>query len=759
VPIGDQAGIDSVHQKGLILELAGGAFSSLTVINFFNSQPGGVENLGGIGPGGKPKIRLSVIDADHSSFQVPAGAFTGPSYVQSVNAPFVPFTSSGTGPGGAIDLVAAATPTPTHTPTPKGTVSPTHTPTSTRSHTPKPTATRTPAPTATPTPGGPSIKGVVEGGLLPISGSAVVLYAAGSAGYVSPPVRLAQATSAANGSWQIPLSSFSCKPANAPVYAVASGGNANSAIVLMAALGPCDALPSLVTINEATTIGTTYALTQFIDCSGGSVNGGGPSGCPSGSTQDIATSASNSLGLAQAIALADQNLINLSTGLARVSSAGKLIPTNEINTLADMLQGCVQSAGATSAACHNLFTCMVPGAVPGTGGAPPCTPPAGANVPSDTLTAALDVARNPFNNVATLFKLLPAAPAFTPVLTAAPKDWSLAMNYGGGGLKLPIGIAVDALGNVWVANGFGNSVTELNPLGGFLSPSSGCPGMVNCGFTGSGLIAPDGMAIDLNGNAWVTDVDDGSVSKITPKGVVTTISGGGIANARRLAVDGLGHVWIANTGNGSVSELDSNTGTFVSPAAGYTGGGLNQPFGIAIDAAGNAWITNNSNVLVEIGPSGSFLSGSAGYGGLNFPRGIAIDPSGNAWVANNLFPGASVSDLNSAGVVQSTFTAGLVALPLEIAIDSSRNVFVTNNFAPGAITELNSAGKPLSGANGFTGGNLADPEGIAADASGNVWIANANNNTVTEYVGVAGPVLTPMAACLELNTGHAVCLP
>jgi hypothetical protein len=437
VPIGDQAGVDSTLQKGSLIELTGGAFSFLTVINFFNGP--GATNLGGFGPDGKPKIELTVINADHSSFILPPGAMTGPSYVQSVNPPFVPYTTS-SGPGGALNLVVA-TPTPTRTPTPKAT--PTHT--ATRTPTTIPTRTPTHTPSPTPTPSGPSICGVVQGGLTPVSGSAVTLFAAGMAGYVSPPAQLATTTTATNGKWSIPLASFTCKPANAPLYVVAQGGSAgagtNSAILMMAALGPCDALPTSVTINEVTTVGSTYALVQFMNCARGSVNGGAAAGCTSGIVRDIATSATNIAGVQNAMALADQDLININTGTARTATGGKTPPTSEINNLGDILQSCVQTSSPTSTACQDLFTCAVPGAKPGTGNVAPCTLPANGVVPTDALTAALDIARNPFNNVATLFKLTAASPAFTPVLAAAPNDWSVAMNYAGGGMNLPLFVA------------------------------------------------------------------------------------------------------------------------------------------------------------------------------------------------------------------------------------------------------------------------------------------------------------------------------
>ena len=87
----------------------GTGFSTLTVINLFNMQGGGVVNLGGLKPGGKPKIPLTFVNANQFTFTRPAGAVAGSSYVQALNPPFVPFTSSGNDPGGSFTLWATST--------------------------------------------------------------------------------------------------------------------------------------------------------------------------------------------------------------------------------------------------------------------------------------------------------------------------------------------------------------------------------------------------------------------------------------------------------------------------------------------------------------------------------------------------------------------------------------------------------------------------------------------------------------------------
>ena len=104
VPIGARITVSSVSQTGSTITVNGTGFSTLTVINFFNTRGGATVNLGGVGAGGAARIPLSPIDSNRFTFTVPASAVAGSSYVQALNPPFVPFSNSGNGPGGAFVL-------------------------------------------------------------------------------------------------------------------------------------------------------------------------------------------------------------------------------------------------------------------------------------------------------------------------------------------------------------------------------------------------------------------------------------------------------------------------------------------------------------------------------------------------------------------------------------------------------------------------------------------------------------------------------
>jgi hypothetical protein len=104
VPIGARINVTKVTQIGSTLTVDGVGFSTLTVINFFNTQKGVAVNLGGLKPDGTPRIPLTPVSSTRFTFSKPAGAIAGPSFVQALNPPFVPFSSSGNEPCGAFTL-------------------------------------------------------------------------------------------------------------------------------------------------------------------------------------------------------------------------------------------------------------------------------------------------------------------------------------------------------------------------------------------------------------------------------------------------------------------------------------------------------------------------------------------------------------------------------------------------------------------------------------------------------------------------------
>ncbi len=293
---------------------------------------------------------------------------------------------------------------------------------------------------------GVSFTGTVKSGSQPLIGSSVLLYAAGATGSGSAgSSMLGEAlTTDSTGSFTIPAA-YPCPSATSQLYLVARSGHigtaaANSAIALITPIGPCNQVVASAhyTVNEITTVATTWALSQFLSTGG-----------------NLGASATNSTGFSNAVNIA-ASLANPATGATPGATfpATGTAPTARINSLANLLNTCT-SALSSATACTTLL---------------------GAN--TNTLDAVLRIVRSPASNAAALYTLSLTSTAFSPTLTKAPSDWTLFINFTGGGMDYPNALGVDSSGNIWVASYFsaGNtnpsvaSVTEFSPIGAALFP-------------------------------------------------------------------------------------------------------------------------------------------------------------------------------------------------------------------------------------------------------------------------------------------------
>lgn len=578
---------------------------------------------------------------------------------------------------------------------------------------------------------GPAFVGIVKAAGKPVVGASVQVFAAGAAGPAKGAAALTAAplTTDATGSFSVPAG-FVCATPATQVYLIARGGRgdaaaaANSALAEMAVMGPCSGITSgsALTINEATTVAAVWALQQFMAVDG-----------------TIGASATNTVGLANAMLMA-RALVNGNTGAVPGTGfpASVTSPSSKINTLANLLSLC--ATDAASSVCASLLTAAAA---------------AGKAAPADTLAAALAIARAPAANVPALYAAASSASSFSPALPSAPLDWMLVLTYAGGGLQTPEGptaLAIDATGNAWVAN-FGGVVSAFSPIGAPLFAS---------GITGGGLNSSYGLAIDPIGNIWVAnDSSDNAVN--TGLGTVTEITAagqflsgatgfgngsgsGGFSIPVALAIDPNRTVWVVNTQNGTVTQLNSS-GQTISGSVGYGSSALAFPSPIAIDADHNAWIGNmNGNSIVKISADGKTVLPVTCCDGV---QGLAIDAGGYVWAAN--YYGSSVSRITASGKVAngSPYVGPTLTYPSAVAIDGAGNVWVSN-FREHRLTELAGSDTPtpgavLSPAAGWASdAGLNQPLALAADASGNLWVSNFIAGTVTELIGVAAPVKTPL---------------
>ena len=349
---------------------------------------------------------------------------------------------------------------------------------------------------------------------------------------------------------------------------------------------------------------------------------------------------------------------------------------------------------------------------------------------------------------------MPAAkPTFQPSLSGAPKDWTLSLEFRGGGLNTPQLPAIDAAGNVWIPNANDHgSLSEFSPTGVPLSGDNG--------FTGGGLSNPYAVAVDLNGNVWaanqgLTNAVPGqdlysNVSKHTSAGVPLSGANGftaaGMARPAAIAVDASGNVFTANA-NSSMTKLTS-AGV---PAAQISDGGLLTPFSVAIDGAQNAWVANYSGSSISKFSNAGAAASTVGYsgGGLASPYWVALDATGNAWVAN--FDAATVTKMDSSGNPLSGSGFVTANLTSSLAIDGDNTVWTANE--DGSISRLANNGTPISPAAGYSSPDATAEIGVVIDASGNVWTTDVfATDSVFQYVGAGAPTTVPLAAAVKNHT-------
>ncbi len=610
---------------------------------------------------------------------------------------------------------------------------------------------------------GTVLHGSVHGGQNPIVGAHVYLYAVNNTGYGGPGIAptstnqsvslLRSASNTAqdiSGNYYVttdPYGNFtitndySCPSNYAHTYFYASGGDpglgsgVNSAITLTAPADACNTSAS-TDINEVSTIVTAYVFAGYAS---------DPLHVSSSNTALAATGLNNA-----ANTLANLEDVNMSVALATTPALNGTVPQQEINTLANILAACVNSTGPGSMQCSTLFSNATNN---------------GVNA-QDTASAALNIAHNPGPSptvVANLFGLQTANSPFQPSLpsTPVPNDFTIAISYTGGGLNSAVPLAIDKSGNVWVGNTAtgANSVSEFSPVGAPITTSAG--------YTGGGIEDPYSLAIDKSGNVWTANVTPNSLSEISSTGTPATLSpytGGGLNAPYDIAFDQLGHVWVVNNVGASLSEF-SSAGLPITTSPGDQGGGINNdPVSLAIDALGNIWVSDSITLgaISEFYSSGASagmpISASTGDtgGGLNDPWGLAVDANGNVWVADSGSGTISLFGASGSAISSSTgYSGGGLTVPEDIAIDGAGNVWVVNRggtevlplYQPGSISEFNSSGVAVSYSSGYQAG-LNGSLRIAIDGSGNVWVTNSSLNVLTEFVGAASPVVTPIVANL-----------
>lgn len=508
--------------------------------------------------------------------------------------------------------------------------------------------------------------------LVPIAGADVAVYQAGD------DQALASGRSNAKGEFNFVVT---YNPKGGILYAVARKGRK---IELRTIIGESVAGP--IVINEMTTVASAYSLVRIL--------------------QDGAVPALPKLPGQVAAGMAD-NLVSAATGMP--STVMQMSPNaNETNalrllgTLSNILANCVRNS---SHACQKLFRLA--------------TPPGGAEGPTTTWEAMLNIARSPAANVKQLFLSGDLTKVFAPSLSSkfgpdAPNKFmrldafTLAIKFNASG-------QVDANGN------------ELCPFGG-----------------------PGNFVFDTNGYVWITNnVVQGTTGSDTcmivlkPNGKpsdgkyktpVSPVFGGGVlGQGFGLGFDPSGHLWSGNFGWGGVNPTDENgnpagsvseftrDGQPLSPDHGFTSD-VYRVQGTVSDKHGNIWLASYQTSGVQILPGGDPFTTYPLYQDANVsPFDIRLDKDGSGWVVYTGTSAVSKFMRTDSGLqLQFTVPVGQSSQPKGIAVDSQGNAWVSAG-ADNAVYGFDKNGNPLGK---FTGGGVAGPWGSAVDSDGIVWTAN-----------------------------------
>jgi sugar lactone lactonase YvrE len=202
----------------------------------------------------------------------------------------------------------------------------------------------------------------------------------------------------------------------------------------------------------------------------------------------------------------------------------------------------------------------------------------------------------------------------------------------------PYGVAVDGSGNVFVADYGNGEVKEVVAVGGVIPSSNPTINVL-----GSGFSKPAGVGVDANGNVYVADFNNNAVKEILAVGGYTTVRSlsSGFLSPDDVVVDGSGNVFVADTGHSAVKEIVAVDGSIpASPTVNTLGSGFVNPSSVAVDGNGNVFVADTGNRLVKeiMAVNGGIPANNPTInvvgGGFVLPNSVAMSGNGNLFVAD-----------------------------------------------------------------------------------------------------------------------------
>ncbi|HEY5509349.1 MAG TPA: FISUMP domain-containing protein [Paludibacter sp.] len=313
----------------------------------------------------------------------------------------------------------------------------------------------------------------------------------------------------------------------------------------------------------------------------------------------------------------------------------------------------------------------------------------------------------------------------------------------------PLGVAIDATGNVYVAETYEHKIRKISPEGIVSTlAGSGKSGSTDGMGSAASFNFPYSVAVDAAGTVYVADTENYRIRKISPTGKVTTLAGGKFGNldgtgtaacfggTSGIAVDAAGYVYVADQTYNEIRKI--------------------SPLGVVTTLAGN----HSSSSKDGIGTA-------AGFGTITQ---IAVTPKGTVYVAEypkirKITAAGVVTTLAGSAVIGNADGVGAVASfqePDGIAVDAAENVYVSDGRShlirkittTAVVTTL--AGNGLPGnvdAKGISA-SFAYPKGLAVDAARNVYVADSNNGKIRMISATA--IVTTFAGGGSSNSSDGI---
>jgi sugar lactone lactonase YvrE len=354
------------------------------------------------------------------------------------------------------------------------------------------------------------------------------------------------------------------------------------------------------------------------------------------------------------------------------------------------------------------------------------------------------------------------------------------------GFRNPAGLAIDAAGNLFVADRSNSSIRKVTPAGvtSTLAGMSGASGSADGTGAVARFAAPTGLAITAAGDLIVADTNNHLLRKVTAAGVVTTFAGSaglsgtadGTGSAARfnypegVVVHTNGNIYVTDRGNQTLRQVTpAGVVTTLAGSAGLSGtldgtgaaARFNNPRSVTVDMAGDLWVSDSSQTLRKVTTAGlvtTVAGGVSAYGWVDGPAasarfnglaGLAFLPSGRLAIADEFNHAVRLMDMTQglstfAGAPPQTGnTDGFGASarfsnPTSVAVDGNGNAYVAD-YGNSAIRKITPASQTTTLA-GTAG--LSSPTGLALDSTGNLFVIDSTNHTLLR--------ITPLGAMSTL---------